>query len=174
MQSAFYPTVAQEYGVPLDTRDVYTKCISSLVFPFQKRNARTDLIFKPTGKCGPLQSHPNPQKRCSSPNSQTGSITRLLTVLLLTCTIRRRESKSFFALLCYPHFLPPCGEKDKVADTKSSFAGGPFVARPVVGGHFALLALNGAPTAASGKRDAEPEPREARDRGMKRAQEWGV
>ncbi len=61
-----------------------------------------------------------------------------------------------------------------MADTKSSFAGGPFVARPVVGGHFALLALNGAPTAASGKRDAEPEPREARDRGMKRAQEWGV
>jgi hypothetical protein len=25
MQSAFYPTVAQEFGVPLDTRDVFTK-----------------------------------------------------------------------------------------------------------------------------------------------------
>jgi hypothetical protein len=29
-----------------------------------------------------------------------------------------------------------------------SFADGPFIARPVVGGHFALLALNGAPAAA--------------------------
>jgi hypothetical protein len=28
MQSAFYPTVAQTYGVPLDTRNVFTKCIS--------------------------------------------------------------------------------------------------------------------------------------------------
>lgn len=28
MQSTFYPTVAEEYGVPLDTRDVYTKCTS--------------------------------------------------------------------------------------------------------------------------------------------------
>jgi hypothetical protein len=26
MQSAFYPTVAETYGVPLDTRNVYTKC----------------------------------------------------------------------------------------------------------------------------------------------------
>lgn len=26
MQSTFYPTVAQTYGVPLDTRDVFTKC----------------------------------------------------------------------------------------------------------------------------------------------------
>ena len=26
MQSAFYPTVAQTYGVPLDTRNVVTKC----------------------------------------------------------------------------------------------------------------------------------------------------
>ncbi|KAF4625758.1 hypothetical protein G7Y89_g12403 [Cudoniella acicularis] len=28
MQSTFYPTVAQKYGVPLDTRNVYTKCMS--------------------------------------------------------------------------------------------------------------------------------------------------
>jgi hypothetical protein len=28
MQSTFYPTIAQTYGVPLDTRDVYTKCTS--------------------------------------------------------------------------------------------------------------------------------------------------
>ncbi len=59
-----------------------------------------------------------------------------------------------------------------MANTKSSFADGPFIARPVVGGHFALLALNGAPTAASGKRDAEPEPCEARARRMKGAQQW--
>jgi len=26
MQSAFYPTVANEYGIPLDTRNTYTKC----------------------------------------------------------------------------------------------------------------------------------------------------
>jgi hypothetical protein len=36
-----------------------------------------------------------------------------------------------------------------------SFADGPFIARPVAGGHFALLALNGAPTAASEKREAK-------------------
>jgi hypothetical protein len=30
MQSNFYPTVAQTYGVPLDTRNVYTKCKSPL------------------------------------------------------------------------------------------------------------------------------------------------
>jgi hypothetical protein len=29
MQSTFYPTVTEEYGVPLDTRNVYTKCKSS-------------------------------------------------------------------------------------------------------------------------------------------------
>ena len=29
MRSAFYPTVAEEYGVPLDTRNAYTKCESS-------------------------------------------------------------------------------------------------------------------------------------------------
>ena len=34
-----------------------------------------------------------------------------------------------------------------------SFADGPFIARPVVGGHFALLALNGAPTEARKKRE---------------------
>lgn len=29
MQSAFYPTVAGKYGVPLDTRHSYTKCTSA-------------------------------------------------------------------------------------------------------------------------------------------------
>jgi hypothetical protein len=38
---------------------------------------------------------------------------------------------------------------ESFADVVNSFADGPFIARPVVGGHFALLALNGAPTAAS-------------------------
>lgn len=37
--------------------------------------------------------------------------------------------------------------------TQRSFANGPFIARPVAGGHFALLALKGAPAAALGKRE---------------------
>lgn len=32
MQDAFYPTVAQDYGVPLDTRNSRTKCMD----PFSK------------------------------------------------------------------------------------------------------------------------------------------
>ena len=33
MQSAFYPTIAQKYGVQLDTRNFYTKSKSPLPFP---------------------------------------------------------------------------------------------------------------------------------------------
>jgi hypothetical protein len=45
--------------------------------------------------------------------------------------------------------------------TRGSFADGPFIARPVVGGHFALLALNGAPTTATEKRGYEERAFEA-------------
>ena len=44
--------------------------------------------------------------------------------------------------------------------TRLSFANGPFIARPVAGGHFALLALDGALTAAYGKRDEDSMERE--------------
>jgi hypothetical protein len=51
MQSAFYPTVAQTYGVPLDTRNIVTKC-SFYSTPFVTK-FKTNSKPQPTGKCGP-------------------------------------------------------------------------------------------------------------------------
>jgi hypothetical protein len=51
MQSAFYPTVAQTYGVPLDTRSIVTKC-SFYSTPFASK-FKTNSKPQPTGKCGP-------------------------------------------------------------------------------------------------------------------------
>jgi len=46
MQSTFYPTVAQTYGVPLDTRNVFTKCMVNPLFPlFLKLSPVYDLYF---------------------------------------------------------------------------------------------------------------------------------
>ena len=51
MQSTFYPAVAQTYGVPLDTRNVFTKCVSALASQFSNFYVHTDII-QPTGRCG--------------------------------------------------------------------------------------------------------------------------
>lgn len=43
MQSAFYPTIQEEYGVPLDTRHVYTKGEWDLTcFPWQTADGTGD------------------------------------------------------------------------------------------------------------------------------------
>jgi hypothetical protein len=51
MQSAFYPTVAQTYGVPLDTRNVVTKC--SFCSSPSESKFKTNNNPQPIGKCGP-------------------------------------------------------------------------------------------------------------------------
>ncbi|KAN0095547.1 DUF1793 domain containing protein [Hyaloscypha variabilis] len=101
IQSAFYPTVAETYGVPLDTRDVYTKS------DWQMWTA-----------------------------SIASKSTQTLFISLLAKWINETPTNRAFT--------------DLYNTQTGDFADGPFIARPVVGGHFALLALNGAPTAASG------------------------
>lgn len=102
MQSAFYPTVAETYGVPLDTRNVFTKS------DWQMWTAA-------------IASHS----------------TKTIFISLLAKWINETPTNRAFT--------------DLYNTQTGDFAGGQFIARPVVGGHFALLALNGAPTAASGK-----------------------
>ncbi|KAE9367621.1 DUF1793-domain-containing protein [Stipitochalara longipes BDJ] len=101
MQSTFYPTVAQTYGVPLDTRNVFTKTDWSMW--------------------------------SASIASQS---TKTLFISLLAKWITETPTNRAFT--------------DLYNTQTGDFADGPFIARPSVGGHFALLALNGAPTAASG------------------------
>lgn len=47
---------------------------------------------------------------------------------------------------------------DLIDTTTGDFGGGPFIARPVVGGHFALLAMQGA-TSPSASRSVSPVDR---------------
>jgi hypothetical protein len=103
IQSTFYPTVAQEYGVPLDTRNVYTKSDWQMW-------------------CAAI----------ASPSTRSMFISKLANWIQNTPTNRAFT--------------------DLYNTQTGDFADGPFVARPVVGGHFALLALEGAPGTAAGKR----------------------
>ncbi|PQE08816.1 putative glutaminase protein [Rutstroemia sp. NJR-2017a WRK4] len=95
MQSAFYPTVAHTYGVPLDSRNVATKSDWEMWVA-----------------------------AISSASTKSMFISKLATWIATTPTDR-----AFSDL-----------QNTDTAD----FWSGPFIARPVVGGHFALLALNGA------------------------------
>jgi hypothetical protein len=111
MQSTFYPTVAEEYGVPLDTRDLFTKSDWEM-WTASIASASTKSMF----------------------------ISKLANWINVTDTNR-----------AFP---------DLYDTTTGNFATGgtapsnPFIARPVVGGHFAALALTGAPSSATsfGKR----------------------
>ena len=52
MQSTFYPTVAQTYGVPLDTRNVFTKCkFPSLLQRSNRLTLRSGLANVDRGDC---------------------------------------------------------------------------------------------------------------------------
>ncbi|KAI9049964.1 hypothetical protein LZ554_006111 [Drepanopeziza brunnea f. sp. 'monogermtubi'] len=107
MQSAFYPTVAQAYGVPLDTRNVGTKSDWEMWVA-----------------------------AISSPTTKAMFISKLAAWINTTPTNRAFT--------------------DLYNTQNADFWSGPFIARPVAGGHFALLALDGAPTAASNtKRDRQ-------------------
>lgn len=98
MQSTFYPTVADEYGVPLDTRHTWTKS------DWQ--------IF-----CAAIAE----------------DATKFLFIDLIANWINVTPSNGPFT--------------DLYDAVTGDFASGSmFEARPVVGGEFALLALNGAPT----------------------------
>lgn len=103
MQSNFYPTVAQAYGVPLDTRNVFTKSDWEIWVA-----------------------------AISSPSTKNMFISKLANWINTTPTNRAFT--------------------DLYHTQTGDFANGPFIARPVAGGHFVLLALDGAPTAAFGKR----------------------
>ncbi|KUJ19273.1 DUF1793-domain-containing protein [Mollisia scopiformis] len=103
MQSTFYPTVAQTYGVPLDTRNVFTKSDWQM-WAASISSASTKSMFI-SKLASWINNTPTNRAFTDLYNTQTGD-----------------------------------------------FADGPFIARPVVGGHFALLALNGAPTS---KREAK-------------------
>ncbi|KAH9214693.1 hypothetical protein DL95DRAFT_425499 [Leptodontidium sp. 2 PMI_412] len=111
MQSTFYPTVAQTYGVPLDTRNVFTKSDWEMWVA-----------------------------AISSPSTKSMFISKLANWINTTPTNRAFT--------------------DLYHTQTGDFANGPFIARPVAGGHFALLALDGAPTAAYGKRDEDSMERE--------------
>ncbi|CAL3968598.1 unnamed protein product [Diplocarpon coronariae] len=102
MQSAFYPTVSQTYGVPLDTRNTLTKSDWEMWVA-----------------------------AISSPSTKKLFISKLAAWINTTPTYRAFT--------------------DLYNTQTGDFTG--FIARPVVGGHFALLALNGAPTAASKRGD---------------------
>lgn len=105
MQSNFYPTISQTYGVPLDTRNVFTKS--------------------------------DWEMWCASIASTS---TKEMFISKLASWINNTPTNRAFT--------------DLYNTQTGDFADGPFIARPVVGGHFALLALNGAITAA-GKRAVE-------------------
>ncbi|KAH8671259.1 glutaminase GtaA [Xylariales sp. PMI_506] len=94
MQSTFYPTVALEYGIPLDTRHTYTKSDWELW---------TAAI--------------------ASPNTRNQFIERVANWINNTPTNRALTDLYY-------------------ADTGDYANGAAFTARPVVGGHFALLALS--------------------------------
>ncbi|KAI1500769.1 glutaminase GtaA [Biscogniauxia marginata] len=94
MQSAFYPTVALEYGVPLDTRHTYTK---------------TDWMLW----CAAV---------ATSPDTRAAFVDRVAKWIAETPTNRAFTDLYDAATGDYPDGLT-------------------FTARPVVGGHFALLAL---------------------------------
>ncbi|CZT51621.1 probable glutaminase A [Rhynchosporium secalis] len=99
MQSTFYPSVAQTYGVPLDTRNVFTKSDWEMWVA-----------------------------AISTPSTKSMFISKLANWINTTPTNRAFS--------------------DLYNTQTGDFANGPFIARPVVGGHFALLALGGASTAA--------------------------
>jgi len=101
---------------------------------------------QPTGKCGQQPYQIAPPKPSSSPNSQTGSMKHLPTELLPISTTPKQLSMSPSPTRIF-HIQASSNTNEPL-----SFADGPFIARPVVGGHFALLALEGAPKSASGKR----------------------
>ncbi|TVY28464.1 Glutaminase A [Lachnellula hyalina] len=106
MQSTFYPTVADEFGVTLDTRNTNTKS------DWQMWVAAI-----------------------SSPSTKTMFYSKLANWINKTPT-----NRAFTDLY----------------NTRSAdFGGGKFAARPVVGGHFAALALNGAPRSAGVRRGVE-------------------
>ncbi|ESZ97777.1 hypothetical protein SBOR_1838 [Sclerotinia borealis F-4128] len=96
MQSAYYPTVANVYGVQLDSRNVCTKSDWEMW-----------------------------AAAISSPSTKSMFISKLATWIGVTPTDR-----AFTDLY-----------NTQTADWWS----GPFIARPVVGGHFALLAIDGSP-----------------------------
>ncbi|KAG4438672.1 hypothetical protein IFR05_005853 [Cadophora sp. M221] len=111
MQSTFYPTVAQIYGVPLDTRNVFTKSDWEMWVA-----------------------------AISSPSTKNMFISKLANWINTTPTNRAFT--------------------DLYHTQTGDFANGPFIARPVAGGHFALLVLDGAPTAAFGTRDEDSMERQ--------------
>ncbi|KAL1797723.1 hypothetical protein ACET3X_004329 [Alternaria dauci] len=93
MESAFYPTVAQKYGVPLDNRHLWTKS------DWEMWAAATSL----------------PQTRALFVESLAKWINETVTDKALTDHYMTTES--------------------------GNYTDYPFVARPVVGGHFSLLAM---------------------------------
>ncbi|TVY48886.1 Glutaminase A [Lachnellula occidentalis] len=106
MQSTFYPTVADEYGVPLDTRNTNTKSdwemwVAAIASPSTKKMFYSKLANW-------INNTPTNRAFTDLYNTQTGD-----------------------------------------------FGTGKFAARPVVGGHFAALALNGAPKDAGVRRSVE-------------------
>ncbi|KAH6664891.1 hypothetical protein B0J14DRAFT_238768 [Halenospora varia] len=106
MQSTFYPTVTQKYGIPLDTRNLFTK---------------SDWLMWTAA--------------IASTSTKTMMINKLATWINETPTNRAFT--------------------DLYNTQTGNWANNHFIARPVVGGHFALLALNGAPTNAGAKRGVE-------------------
>lgn len=98
MQSTFYPTVLDEYGVPLDTRHTYTK-LDWEIFCASVASDSTKALF-------------------------IDAIANWINVT--------------------PTDMPLTDLYDAISGDYP--AGIFFAARPVVGGNFAILALNGAPT----------------------------
>jgi len=101
MQSTFYPTVAETYGVSLDTRHDYTKSDWEMFTAAVASTSTQQMFISKLAQW--IQDTPTNNAMTDLYNTTTGD---------------------------YPGIT--------------------FVARPVVGGHFALLALNGAPTDAQG------------------------
>lgn len=131
MQSNFYPTVMTSNGVPLDTRHAYTKLDWQAWVAAIASDSTQDLFYS----------------RMASWINQTPT-NHPLTDLYDVNTADYPVSSSY-SILHSPFAAPSSVLLPSSFCTNEDRQGFDFIARPVVGGVFAQLALNSAPKKAA-------------------------